>query len=285
MTRGAMAGTPRNITEWRQGNVLTIEAATALDLISARGPENTVVVVVSHDCDIACDDEREPTVEVIVGFRIERLGGDTHAKTARRLHLAFRCGEAEVPVELHFSSKCSRPKGAVLQFAPLADLMLSPESLVTLQHWLAARYYRAAFADEFENRLKAKPAKLDRKIAKALDNAAQHVLAVFFDVDDGEEVKRDGPDDVYQLRVTVLYDSAKDEPKAYKAAQAAADVIESEFEKAFLAGGQWHDIQLLSCEAVSDSAMTVAESRMLKRWRLDHMSLEVEPLQPMFQPD
>ena len=162
--------------------------------------------------------------------------------------------------------------------------MLSPEGLVTLQLWLAARYHRAAFADEFENRLKAKPAKLDRKIAKAFDDAAQHVLAVFFNVDDGEEVKRDGPDDVYQLRVTVLYDSALDEPKAYEAAQRAADAIESEFEKALLANGQWHDIQLLSCDAVSDAAMTVAESRMLKRWRLDHMSLEEEPLQPMFQP-
>ena len=279
-----MAGTPRNTTAWRQGHVLTIETATALDLISARGPENTVAVVVSHDCDIACDDQSEPTVEVIVGFRIERLGGDTHAKTARRLHLAFRCGETEVPVELRVSSKCSRPKGDVLQFEPRTDLVLSPESLVTLQLWLAARYHRAAFADEFENRLKAKPAKLDRKIAKALDDAAQHVLAVFFNVDDGEEVKRDGPDDVYQLRVTVLYDSAQDEPKAYEAAQRAADAIESEFEKAFLANGQWHDIQLLSCDAVSDAAMTVAESRLLKRWRLDHMSLEEEPLQPMFQP-
>jgi hypothetical protein len=280
-----MAGTRRNTTEWRQGHVLTIEAATALDLISARGPENTFVVVVSHDCDIACDDESEPTIEVIVGFRIDRLGGDTHAKTARRLHLAFRCGEDEVPVELRVSSKCNRPKGDVLQFEPRADLVLSPESLVTLQHWLAARYHRAAFADEFESRLKAKPVRLDRKIAKALNDAAQHVLAVFFDVDDGEEVKRDGPGDVYQLRVTVLYESAKDEPKAYKAAQGAADAIEREFEKAFLAGGQWHDIRLVSCEAVSDSAMTVAESRMLKRWRLDHMSLEEEPLQPMFEPD
>lgn len=285
MMPGALADTQRNATEWRQGCVLTHEAAAALGLISARGPENTFAVVVSHDCDIACDDEREPMIEVIVGSRIARLGGDTHAKTARRLHLAFLCGEAEVPVELGVSSKCSRPKGDVLQFAPRADLVLSPEGLVTLQHWLAARYHRAAFADEFENRLKAKPAKLDRKIAKAFDDAAQHVLAVFFDVDDGEQVKRDGPEDPYQLRVTVLYDSARDEPTAYKVAQAAADEIESAFEEALLTDGQWHDIQLLSCEAVSDSAMTVAESRMLKRWRLDHMSLEEEPIQPMLQPD
>jgi hypothetical protein len=163
-------------------------------------------------------------------------------------------------------------------------MVLSPESLLTLQHWLAARYHRAAFADEFENRLKAKPSKLDRKIAQALNHAGQHVLAVFFDVDDGEEVERDGPDDLYRLRVTVLYDSTEDEPNAYKVAQEAANAIEVAFVKAFGADGHWHDIQLLSCDAVSDSAMTVAESRLLKRWRLDHMSLEEEPHQPMFRP-
>lgn len=279
-----MAGAPRNTTEWRQGHVLSIEAATALGLTSDKARGSTVAVVVSHDCDIACDDEREAEVEIIVGSLIERLGGDTNAKSARRLHLPFRCGDADVPVELQFSAKCSRPKGAVLQSTPRADMVLSPESLVTLQHWLASRYYRSAFPDEFENRLKAKSIKLDRKIAKALDDAGQHVLAVFFDVDDGKEVKREGPADPYQLRVTVLYDSTKDEPKAYEAAQAAADAIEDAFEKALCADGRWHDIQLLSCEPVSDSVMTIAESRMLKRWRLDHMSLEEEPHQPMLQP-
>lgn len=279
-----MAVVPRNETEWRQGHVLTPEGASALGLVSDRGPENTYVVVVSHDCDIACSDEREPFVEVIVGFRIDRLGGDTHAKTARRLHLAFRSGGAEVPVELNVVAKVSCPKGAVLQFSPSADMALSPESLVTLQYWLASRYHRAAFADEFENRLKARPGRLDRKIATALDDAGKHILAVFFDVDEGQEVKRDGPNDVYMLRVTILYDSSEDEPAAYKAAQAAAATIEDAFEQAFFADGRWRNIQLLSCEPISDSVMTVAQSRVLKRWRLDHMSLEEEPQQPMLHP-
>ena len=276
-----MAGAPRNTTDWRQGRVFADETAAALGLVSAQGPGNTVAVVVSHDCDIACNDDREPEVEVIVGFRIETLGADTHGKTARRLHLAFRCGEADVPVELQANAKLSRPKADLLRAEPRPDMVLSLESLVTLQHWLASRYHRSAFADEFEARLKN--ARLDRKIAKSLDASGQHVLAVFFDVDDGEEVIREGPDDPYQLRVTVLYDGTKDEPTAYAQAQAAADAIESAFEKAFCDGARWRHIQLLSCETVSDSVMTIAQSRLLQRWRLDHISLEDDPRQPLLE--
>lgn len=276
-----MTDAARSTTEWRQGNVLSGEAASSLGLVSSRGPENTIAVVVSHDCDIACDEKREPEVEVVLGYRVDRLGADTHAKTARRLHLPFSLGETEIPVELHVTAKLGVAKGALLRFEPRPDMSLSPESLLTLQHWLAARYHRAAFADEFENRLKAKPAKLDRKIAKALDDGGKHLLALFFDVDEGEEVQRKGREDLYQLRVTILYDSTKDEPTAYTAAQAVADAIAHEFEKALFADGQWSGIQLLSCEPVSDHVMTVADTRVLKRWRLDHMSLEDEPHQPM----
>ncbi|GAP37404.1 hypothetical protein ABXN37_19990 [Piscinibacter sakaiensis] len=237
--------------------------------------------MVTHDCDIAAPEEREPQVEVIIGRRIEQLGADTNAKTARRLHLVFEVGENEVAVELLAASKTQLPKQAVLGRPPLSNWVLAPDSLVTLQHWLAARYRRAAFADEFEARLKAKPGQLERKIAKALGPAGLHVLAVLFDVDEGAEVVRTAPDDVYRLRITLLYDSTKDEPAAFSAAQKAAATIEDAFESAFFDGVRWTQIQLLSCDAVSDSVMTVAESRLLKRWRLDHVSLADEPHQPM----
>jgi hypothetical protein len=276
-----MAGAQRTDTTWRQGHVLSNEAAATLGLPLGEPAQNAVVVVVSHDCDIACDAHVEPQVELIVGWRIERIGGDAHAKTARRLHLAFETGTDELPVELHVTRKVAVPKPALLQFEPRPDLRLSPASLLTLQTWLAARYHRAAFADEFETRLKAKPARLDRKIAKAMDDAGEHVLAVLFDVDGGEEVKRQGPEDVYQLSIVILYDSQKDESKAYAAAQKAADTIADTFEAALCTGGVWRDIRLNSCDPVSDEAMTIAQSRSYKRWRLDHMSLEDEPQQVM----
>ena len=106
------------------------------------------------------------------------------------------------------------------------------------------------------------------------------MLAVLFDVDEGVEVVRAEPNDPYQLRITLLYDSTRDEPAAFAATEKAAAAIEDAFESAFFDGVKWTQIQLLSCEAVSDSVMTIAESRLLKRWRLDHMSLADEPQQP-----
>lgn len=276
-----MADSQRHSTDWRQGHVLPPEAAASLGLVWAADPAATVVVMASHDCDIAATEEREPGVEVIIGRRIDAPGADTHAKTARRLHVVFDGADGPLAVELLATHKVKVQKQAVLATAPHSDWRLSPESLATLQHWLAARYRRAAFADEFEARLKGKPGQLDRKIAKALAPAAQHVLAVFFDVDEGVEVIRHDPEDVYQLRIMLLYDSTKDEPTAFAAGAKAAAAIEDAFENAFFDGVKWQQIQLLSCEAVSDSVMTIAESRLLKRWRLDHMSLADEPQQPM----
>ncbi|MDB5841786.1 MAG: hypothetical protein JWQ23_3738 [Herminiimonas sp.] len=269
-----MADEQSRKTVWRQGMVLDHQVALALCRIPVEDAEQRVAVVVTHDCDIANSSEREPFVEVIVGGRMPALGADTHAKTARRLHIEFQTGEGPVAVELVATDKMQLPKEEVLATAPRENWLLRPEGVVTLQQWLAARYRRSAFADEFERRLKSKPARLDKKIAKALVAPSEHILAVFFDVDAGEEKQCNGLEDVYQLHITLLYDSTKDDPTAYEAAEKAASAIEDAFEKEFFQGGTWKSIQLLSCTAVSDSVMTVAESRLLKQWWLDYMSLD-----------
>ena len=280
-----MPGALRKITEWRQGHVLADEAVAEFGLVSSAGPDNTVVVVVTHDCDITADAAREPMVEVVIGRRIDRLGVDANAKTARRLHLPFLRGDIEVPVEFEITTKTALKKDAVLAAKPRADMTLSAKGRVTLQHWLAARYYRAAFPEEFEARLKAKPGKLNEKIVKAMDDAGQHVLAVYFDLDNGEEHERSGPDDVYELRITLLYDSEKDEEAAHAAAQKAADAIEKSFDAALCSNEKWRDIKLQSCDPASDNAMSVAASRMLKQWPLNHMSLKEDPPQVMMPPN
>lgn len=112
-----MADAARNLTAWRQGSVLAAESAARLGLVP-RGDEQALVVVISHDCDIASAEDKEPMVELIVGRRIERLGADTHAKTARRLHLQFNADAAPVAVELLATQKVAAPKAAVLADAP-----------------------------------------------------------------------------------------------------------------------------------------------------------------------
>lgn len=148
--------------------------------------------------------------------------------------------------------------------------------------WLAARYRRAAFPDEFERRLKE--AKLPRRIEMALDTAGKHVVAVFFDVDGGENHQRNGPADLYRLGIYLLYDTSQNESDAASAARSAADAIEKAFESAFQSQDKaWKNIRLEYCDVIADQAMSYRNSLLFKQWRLEHISLDDDPPQPVLE--
>ena len=71
-----MADTDRKFS-WRQGDALTDEAAKALNLQYPENPGATVVVVISHDCDLTAVAEKEPESEIIVGKMATTLGSCT----------------------------------------------------------------------------------------------------------------------------------------------------------------------------------------------------------------
>lgn len=279
MTLSGMPHTQNRETLWRQGLVLQHQVALELNLISKDESEQTIAIVISHDCDIANSQIREPMVELVIGRPIDKLGTDSHGKTARRLHIEFQTESELRAFELIATEKTECAKELVLATSPRTDLSLSRGNIVTLQRWLAARYHRAAFATEFERRLKLKPAHVDKKIAKAVAEPSEHILAVFFNVDDSTEKHQTDLNDTYQLDIILLYDSSKDE--AYEATQKVAEAITTAFENAFKENDKWQSIQLTSCVPISDSAMTVADSRLLRQWRLDYMSLGDDPQQNM----
>ena len=49
-------GTWTRYTSWRQGHVLPAEAVRILGISNSDALENTCVVVIGHDCDLANDD-------------------------------------------------------------------------------------------------------------------------------------------------------------------------------------------------------------------------------------
>jgi hypothetical protein len=274
-----MLTTQSRETSWRQGMVLDQQTAIDLNLISADESQQAIAIVISHDCDIASSQTTEPMVELIIGRSIDKLGTDSYGKTARRLHIEFQTESALRAFELKATEKIECSKEVLLSTLPCTDLSLNRENIVTLQRWLAARYHRAAFANEFERRLKLKPAHLDKKITKAVSDPSEYILAVFFDVDDSIEINQTNLNDTYQLVIILLYDGSKDE--AHVATQKAADAIQTAFENAFKKDEKWENIQLVDCMPISDSVMTVAHSRLLRQWRLDYMSQGENPHQEM----
>ncbi|MET3497322.1 hypothetical protein [Variovorax boronicumulans] len=267
-------------TPWRQGHLLGEDAIEALGLRHAAAPEQTLFIVATHDCDLAQAPEGEPVIEVVAGRPVaDKDGNCTHAKNARKLNVEFG-GAAVFWAEFEATTKVGIDKLALNEFAPRPEAQLTPENLAVFQMWLASRYRRSAFPDEFERRLSAKDFKLNEKIAKAVKPHGELIVGVFFDVDEGAELTREGADDTYTLDITILHSADPDFEAAEKAAEAAAKAIEKAFrDKLFDPTKKWQHIELRSCELVSESVLTYQQFKQLKRWRLEHISLGAEPPQ------
>lgn len=276
-----MAEWNRDEIEWRQGLLLPEDAVEALRLHHPESPEKTVVIVATHDCDLAQAPQREPDIEVVIGrFVPEKDGNNTHAKNARKLHIEFSGGNS-FWAEFEAIAKVKVSKLELSRFMPRSEAVLSPECHAVFQIWLASRYRRSAFSDEFERRLTSKDSKLHEVIAKAVKPHGEHISGVFFDVDEGLEVSRNGADDTYTLDIIILHSAEPDFDASENAAKSAATSIAKEFKtKLFDPTKSWKNIELRSCECVSESVLTYHEFKRLKRWRLEHLSLGAEPQQP-----
>ncbi len=267
-------------TPWRQGQLLTDEAVQAWGLVNADEIENILVVVATHDCDLTQSIEKEPKIEVMVGRRITSIDGNfSNAKVARTLHVAFQ-GEPLLLAEFTATSKEIIRKEQLIDFQPREDYTLSPESQSIFQRWLASRYRRSAFPDEFEQRLKDN--KLDQSIAKAVKPHGGMIVLVLFNVDEGQELAKTDLDDPYELEITLVYAIEPDPEQAESAANKAKIQIKEDFEKKlykFPSG--WKDIELRAIGVISDEALSYRQFTLAKPWRLEHLSLGADPQQPI----
>jgi hypothetical protein len=172
------------------------------------------------------------------------------------------------------------PKPDLCGHAPSATIAINSDDLNTLQYWLAARYRRSAFPDEFDRHLE--DTGMAHRLARILKPLGTHIVAVFFDVDEGMELEHED-DDPFTLSISLLYSTDFDSDIAEEAAQRAAEAITATFrDRCFdKKANRWRRIELLECSPISDQALTYAMSRKLKRWNADYISLRAEPVQPM----
>jgi hypothetical protein len=265
-------------TSWRQGKLIAADDCIKLKLCDEEESVRTLVIVASHDCDLAQPADIEPFVEVIVGKVTTATDGNlSHVKNVRRLQVSFD-GEAQVRGEFDATQKASITKMELDGLEPRKNLTLSPENVTIFQHWLASRYRRSAFPDEFEDKLKT--TKLAEKIARAVKPHGEDISAVLFDIDEGREVARPEPDNTYQLDIVILYPAEPNPEKSLKAATEVQQKIKDAFESVLYKPlGKWQHIELRYCEVSSEEALTYKQLNHLKRWRLDHMSLGASPQQ------
>lgn len=273
MVEEAVAATWTRSVEWRQGHVLTADATAALGLADK---VTACVMVISHDCDLANDDlEAEPFVEVIVGRRVPEADPNlTRTKSPRTLHLEISCDGAAAAVELTATAKVLIAKSRLAAWHPDSRYRLDSNGLDTLRHWLAVRYKRAAFPDEFDRRMH-KVTDLAQKLDKAVRAVDPIVSAVYFRLNPMEERPADDPTP-YELTIVLTYEPGTDPERNDDLACEAAEKIRQSFSKRCFdeKTQSWKLIKLMDVVAISEDDITVSRAKQLQQWRLEHLSLK-----------
>jgi hypothetical protein len=259
-------------TSWQQGFVLSSASAAKLGLAPDQDG-STVVVLVSHDCDLLEPSTSDPNCEVIVGRKIDSIDGlYTNGKNPRRLHLPFSAGTTKISLEMLAANKKFVSKDAVLDEPIVSEIKLSQDEHFTLQSWLSSRYHRPIFPDEFDRRLKARPAEVHKKIANAIKVAKTDVIAVLFDLDAGKDQEH-GQDDPYSLEILIVYNVSEDPGRALASATKAASTIKALFRQYYFSNGQWNNIELRQCHPVSADALSLHVFRSTKPWNFDYLEI------------
>jgi hypothetical protein len=264
-------------TDWRQGDLLTCEAAAALGLVGATDQGHRAIVI-THDCDLP--HESEHCVEVIVAELVVKDPKPdpqlSYAKNPRRLHLAYEGADAApLILELRHGDRRSVPKGDFAERAVKDNSLALPvDAKRALKQWLAARYGRPAFPNAFEERLRKLSGKrtVEQLIAKILEPDAKYLVGLFFDLGEqrGAEV---GEGEPYALSVSVVYDVTEGGTEARLSAERVAGQLRDLFEKTYGKPDVATEIALDACEAVADTRLTLANLRRVDQWRLEYISL------------
>lgn len=269
-------------TQWRQGHLLTPESTKALGLVRASAGDGEVVaVVVSHDCDI--HNEKELFVEVIVGHILGRKDKQFEkARHPRQLHysspsahlgterhVALRHEDlVKVPVKDFFATACQDDQYSIDQTEKRG-----------LKQWLAARYGRPAFPDDFETYLR-KPygnkSTVEKAIAAIVSDEEGLLVGLFLDL--GEYRTENPPKgEPFGLRIYVVYDASNAPEKARSYGEAVADKITALFVEVYGQEDAATEIALERCTAVADLEFRLSDIRRTDQWRLEYASLRREP--------
>lgn len=235
---------------WTQGSILETTGDIGTTGLSA----GKAYMVVSHPCDVVSASlERDPLVQLIQLHRLDVIDGNfTFGKSPRRLHVELETGS----FELRVGEMATIDRSILSGKAPVFTVG-EPQRRV-LASWLAARYARPAFADEFNRRLE--PAR--RGIEKILKVAGTHVSGIYV-ATTLEELPAESP---YRTSIALTMTTEDFKlPELFAEVSGAGDDIAGLVSSA-------EGIDLASLETVSERDISLAHLRIYARWDYESLS-------------
>jgi hypothetical protein len=263
---------------WRQGSVLPPSSFGILSELSGTefNPGQHCAVVASQDCDVVhCSYKTEPSVEIVRGVRRKRLDGNlAFGKSGRKLQLEFSTADGPMVFELSIHERFLVDRRILEDVEPDATVSLSSREKRTLAGWLAKRYKRHAFPDEFNRRLKEQPHSDDiRNLFKAY---GQEIEAVFVLLQPEDEELSAGESYVVNLYAVMASEDYDDTETRTRLEEEFINPLEASF-------GAFTGIELGAAMLVSDEDFSLADIGRTRRMDLDDLSYRDDS--PMLEDD
>lgn len=238
---------------WFQGATLRVDSS---ECGSRSELAEGYYIVVSQDCDIVAESyDLEPYVEIIpIESRDSVDGNCALGKNPRVVDISL---DGKV-ARLHQRRKNAVPRNILEHCVPV-EPCLNLKDINILRSWLASRYLRSAFPDEFVECVRPGFG----RIKKALRRYGVYISGVYVMLGPVPGVSGDIETEVV---LTVLPESLEDQRDAFDVSTQAKESLRDIFES--LDG-----ITLDSCELLSEDEFTLSElRRSLRLDRFDYLS-------------
>lgn len=239
----------------RQGDLISSEVFHGISdkicLLELKTSCELYFVLLSQDCDIVHNEiAEEPFLEFIVCSSVENCNGNLkNGKNPRKLQLIDKDKILEFLIHDRVFVKKSKCSGLDFNCTECLD----EDNIRILKKWVAKRYTRSAFPDEFNNRIYS-----SKKFSKiASKEISEHISHVFFDVEDVELIAGQN----YHLNVLIVTEA--DENIREKIDDAYTDALDVEGVE-------------LQLRVVTEDEVTLSMLRTYKRWEKDSYSLHGE---------
>jgi hypothetical protein len=250
---------------WRQGSILPMIIVNMLKENSVAGlPEDIkdldLLIVVSHDCDIANSSfEAEPYAEIILAryLPVDKKNGQFFWGRHPRI-FQFLTQSKELLYEISIHNKFSISRNLLLDSEPDTQRNIPKEIAKQICYWISKRYIRASFPDSFNNRI----SKAQKAIGDKLKKGNEAITAIYISTSD-DELK---DDEVYKILIRVTMQC-----KAYENldlvtnCQNIVDFIELKL-------SECQGIDVLDSSLVSEAELSIDDLHFFKRWDYDYLS-------------
>lgn len=253
---------------WRQGSVLPDPFVQHLTEKSILTPSEHArkFIIASHDCDVTNRSfAAEPAVELLSAEVLpasKKDGNYFWGRNPRYYQLERKGAGATTVWQFSIQERLWLPRRHLLDSEPDAALAMPPDDIRRLALWLARRYHRVAFPDEFVDRTKGATQKLRRPLKKHGD-----LLTAVFLLGVDEDLPPETP---YEI---LIYGPMRAEDWSDPEQRASAQVLLNKVEAAF---GQSPGVEVTQSVLCSEADISLDDRRRLRHWDFDDLTIQGE---------